>query len=408
MERMETDYCIIGAGPAGLTLALLLVRSGRQVVLVERSRSLEREYRGEILQPGALSILDELDVLPGARSRGCYELPHFQLIEDDRVLMDIDYTRLKSPYNYLLSLPQGHLLEELLAKCSAFGNFRYLPGTSAVELLREGETITGLRTHGRETGEQVIRADWVVGADGRYSKARRLADIPYRRLDVFEHDVVWFKVPMPDDEMQTAVRVFRGGGNPMLAYHSFPGSLQFGWTAPHHQYRAIAEQGLDRLREQLCAAIPRYAPLIQESVTTMDSLTFLDVFGGLADEWVRDGLVLIGDSAHTHPPIGAQGINLAIQDAVLVHPALMQARKRPGGTSEPLLQFESGRRVDVRRVLKLQERQARGLLSQTRLGAVVRPRVAPLFARTPLADKITRLLAFGPAHVELQSEWFVA
>ncbi|MEA2589545.1 MAG: 6-methylpretetramide 4-monooxygenase [Actinomycetota bacterium] len=408
METVETEYCIVGGGPAGLTLALLLVRSGHQVLLVERTGSLNREYRGEILQPGVLSILDQLDVLEGARLRGCYELPRFQLVENDKVHMDIDYTRLGGPHNYLLSMPQGHLLAEVLAKCSAFPNFKYLPNTSVVGLLGDGSEVTGVRTRGRDGGEAAIKSDWVVGADGRHSRTRRLADIGYTRLDVFEHDVVWFKLSLPHDQDQAGVRVFRAGGNPVLAYDSFPEALQFGWTSPHKRYRSIAEKGLDHVKEQLTLAIPPYARFIEEQIHSLDSLTLLDVFGGLAGDWVRDGLVLIGDSAHTHPPIGAQGINLAIQDAVLLHPALLSARKHGGGKREALARFQSERRADVGRVLKLQERQARAMLSQSRVGSFVRPKLAPLFSRSPLAMKMTRTLAFGPRPVELEPALFVA
>lgn len=93
---ITTDICVVGAGPAGLTLALLMLRSGARVTVLDRTRSFEREYRGEILQPGAMTLLDRLGVLDGARARGGYELGRFQLVENERLLMDIDYGDRKS------------------------------------------------------------------------------------------------------------------------------------------------------------------------------------------------------------------------------------------------------------------------------------------------------------------------
>lgn len=93
-EEHRSDVCVVGAGPAGLTLALLLLKSGVRVSVVERSRSHQREFRGEILQPGAMTVLDRLGVLAGARERGCHEHDRFRLVEQDRVLLDIDYRAL--------------------------------------------------------------------------------------------------------------------------------------------------------------------------------------------------------------------------------------------------------------------------------------------------------------------------
>lgn len=139
IEEVEADVCIVGAGPAGLTLALLLLRSGLSVSVVERSRSHQQEFRGEILQPGAMKILDELGVLEKARARGCHEHSRFQLMEQDRLLLDIDYRSLPAPYNHLLSIPQSHLLTELLLHCARFTGFRYVDGCRVGGLIRDEE-----------------------------------------------------------------------------------------------------------------------------------------------------------------------------------------------------------------------------------------------------------------------------
>ncbi|GAA3438517.1 FAD-dependent monooxygenase [Kutzneria kofuensis] len=104
----------------------------------------------------------------------------------------------------------------------------------------------------------------------------------------------------------------RAGSTPVLVHDSHPDRLQIGWTLPHKGWRLIADQGIEHVREQLMTALPQFADLIAEQVTALSDLTLLDVFSGRAPEWGRDGLVLLGDSAHTHSPIGAQGINLAL------------------------------------------------------------------------------------------------
>ncbi|MEV0264794.1 FAD-dependent monooxygenase [Streptomyces sp. NPDC050617] len=400
----RADVCVVGAGPAGLTLALLMARSGARVTVLERSRSLDRAYRGEILQPGGQRLLDSLGVLAGARRRGCHEHGGFRLEERGKVLIDGDYRRLPGPYNCLLSLPQRHLLAELLERCRAYPGFEYVEGAKVTGLLEEGGAVRGVvcRAAGDRPPLQV-RAVCVVGADGRFSTVRRLAGIAHDRLDLFDQDVLWFRLAQPALEN---VRIFRAGGSPLLAYTSFPDSVQLGWTLPHGGYPAMASQGFAHVKEQLRRAAPHYADAIDAQVRGFGDLSLLDVFAGSVRRWARDGLLLIGDSAHTHSPIGAQGINLAIQDAVAAHPLLCEGIRR-GAASEALLApFAAQRGRDVKNMTRIQIMQSRMMLSRGRVSSLVRPRAAALVSRTPAYRSLLRRIAFGNESIEVRSDLF--
>ncbi|WP_336053804.1 FAD-dependent monooxygenase [Streptomyces sp. CA2R101] len=401
---LHADFCVVGAGPAGLTLALLLLRSGASVAVLERSRSLDREYRGEILQPGGAALLDALGVLEGARMRGSHEHTGFRFVDRGRVLLNADYGRLPGPYNHLLSLPQRHVLEELLKSCGEFDSFTYLPGCKAGDLLRD---FAG-RVHGvvADRGTRVVRAHCVVGADGRYSKIRSLAGIDTAREEAFEHDVLWFKLPAVDDG-PAQVRISRAGGNPVLVYRSFPDSVQVGWTLPHGGYRDVADRGIEHVRDRIAQAVPEYAELVASRLSALSDLTLLDVFTQEARTWAADGLVLIGDAAHTHSPIGAQGINLAVQDAVTLHPVLM-ASLREGDAGAPVLdRFVRARRPAVRKVMRVQTLQSKAMLSQNPVAARIRPRMASLVSRTPLYGRILRHVAYGDPDIHVADDLFV-
>jgi 2-polyprenyl-6-methoxyphenol hydroxylase-like FAD-dependent oxidoreductase len=392
VEVVEADVCVVGGGPAGLTLALLLARSGRRVVVAERMRSFDREYRGEILQPSALATLDSLGVL--AEIEG-YRLRSFQLAERDKVLLDIDYSALPGPHNHLFSVPQRHVLEALHAACLREPGFRQLDGCSANGLMETDGRVTGIRC-GTGENEREVRAAWTVAADGRYSKTRQLAGIGYERVDSFQHDIAWFKLNLPGRRTGT-VRIHRYDGQIALIHDSYPDRIQIGWLVPHGRYRELSAAGVEHVKSQLVKALPQYATEIAEQITSLGDLTLLDVFSGRATAWRRDGLVLIGDAAHTHSPIGAQGINLALADAVELHPALLDG---------DLARFEQRRRKAVESVFSLQGRQSKGMLSHGRVIDTLRPLVAKVLPKTPVYQKVLRTIAFGAQPPQVRTDLF--
>ncbi|MEU9155348.1 FAD-dependent monooxygenase [Streptomyces sp. NPDC048417] len=406
-REIRADVCVVGAGPAGLVLALLLIRSGRSVVVLERNRSLGREFRGEILQPGALALLDRLGVLAGARARGAHEHARFQLVERERVLLDIDYGSLPAPHDHLLSLPQSHVLAELAEQCEKYDGFQLLKGHRAGALVHEDGRVAGVTGDG-PSGPFVVRSRVVVGADGRFSKVRGLAGIDAGRSDVFDQDVLWFKLDGGAREpgASRAVQVYRADGRPVLVYDSWPDRVQIGWTLPHKGYRKVAARGLPAIKEELARAVPRYADLIHEQVTSTRDLTLLDVFSGRAERWADDGLVLIGDAAHTHSPIGAQGINLAVQDAVVLHPVLIDALDRGDTSRSALSAFEERRAPDIATVMRIQSVQSGLMLSTGFFATRARPRLAALMRRTPLFRLVLHRIAYGNPDIRIAEECF--
>ncbi|KAB8169916.1 NAD(P)-binding protein [Streptomyces sp. 3MP-14] len=399
-----TDVCVVGGGPAGMALALLLLRSGVRVTVVESSPTLDREYRGEILQPGGLAVLDEIGVLKGAAARGSHPLARFRLVERGKTLMAFEYGRLRGPHNYLLSLPQAHLLAELRERCEELPGFRYLVARAG-SLLEENGAVVGVTAKGAD-GSHTVTASCVVGADGRHSKIRRLANIEHQRHDIFDQDVVWFRLPAK--RALGEVMVNRAGGNPMIAYDSHPDTLQLGWTLPKGEWKRLAPLGIDALRDRIEAAAPDVVTDVRAGIQSLADLSLLDVFGATAERWTADGLVLIGDAAHTHGPLGAQGINLALQDAVLLHPVLLAALREKDLSAGRLREFEDTRRPHIKAVMKFQTIQSRMMLSADGLATFLRPKLARVMMRTPIGAKVTDRVAFGAPGIRVADSLFTA
>ncbi|WP_433516187.1 FAD-dependent monooxygenase [Nonomuraea sp. CA-143628] len=403
-DEVSADVCVVGGGPAGLTLALLLVRSGVSVVMLEKSPLLTREYWGEILQPGGLAILDQLGVLDAARQRGGHELARFRFVDKGTTVLDIDYRSLPPPHNYLLSMPQRNLLAALLDAVRRYDRFVYRDGCRATELVHEDGRVRGVVGRGA-TGTTVVRARYVVGADGRFSPVRRLAGIPSGRRDVFDFDVLWVKLPATERTPPYA-QIFRDGGTPLLAYPSWPDHLQLGWTVPHGGYAKIIAAGLEEVKARLGRAAPPYASLIDAAITSPADLSLLDVFAARAPRWAAPGLVLTGDSAHTHSPLGAQGINLAIQDAAVLHPLLLAAL-RDRDEAVTIEEFERLRGPDIERMMRIQTMQARGMRSGGLKGRLARLFVARVLSRTPLFTKVTREIVYGNPNIRVATDLFL-
>jgi 2-polyprenyl-6-methoxyphenol hydroxylase-like FAD-dependent oxidoreductase len=402
------DVLVVGAGPAGLALSLMLLRSGVQVTLAEKSTTYRRDFHGEILQPGGQRILDQLDVLDSATRRGARTLDGFQVLERGRVLLDIDYRRLDPPYGRLLALPQRHLLEELLTACHRLPGFTHLPGHRISALRGDRGHCTGAVFTGPAGARTTVPARVVVATDGRFSKTRTLAGIGAGRTEAFDQDIVWFTLPAPG-RATGRVRIHRAAGTAVLVHDTHPDRLRVGWVLPHGGWQAATARGIAPIRDELAAAVPELADLLHEHLTGLSDLALLDVFAADAEEWVRDGLVLAGDAAHTHGPLGAQGINLALQDAATLHPVLLDALAAGACTRERLAPFQRLRAPAAARVTRVQRLQAKAFLGNAGPAATyLRSRAAALVTRTPLGAHLTSRIAFGPVPVQVRTDLFTA
>ncbi|MBL1097980.1 FAD-dependent monooxygenase [Streptomyces coffeae] len=405
MREIDTDVCVVGGGPAGLVLALLMLRSGLGVVVLERARAHQREFRGEILQPGALALLDALGVLTGARARGACELDRFRFLDGERVLLEADYRLLPPPYDHLLTIPRPHLLDELLTHCRRSPRFRYLPGRRAGGLLRRKGRIAGVVADG-PSGRCAVRARVVVGADGRFSRIRRLAGIGAGRTEPCGEDVLWCslrtgaaEVPPPRE-----VRVVRTPDGPVLVHGCRPDRIQLGCTLPHRQGHELTASGLEHVTERLVRAVPEYGGLIRDRIRAPGDLTVVDVFSARAERWADDGLVLIGDAAHTHSLIGAQGVNLAVQDAVVLHPVLTGALADDDTGAARLAAFERRRGPDIASVMRRQSLHSRVMHAHGAYATRVRPRLARALRHTPLYRRALQRIAYGNPTIRITDD----
>jgi 2-polyprenyl-6-methoxyphenol hydroxylase-like FAD-dependent oxidoreductase len=227
-------------------------------------------------------------------------------------------------------------------------------------------------------------------------------------------DVVWFKLPEPKFlEGNEHARAYVGGGH-LLLFAPVPGNrVQIAWIIAKGGFRAVRERGMAACLEEMAAQVSSdVAEHLRASGAAMMEPFLLSTVSDRVTEWTRPGLLVIGDAAHTMSPVGGQGLNLALRDAVVAANHLVPVLSgSTSGAVDPAAIDAAARRVQDERmpeIVRIQSLQAippRLLFRQGRLPSLLL-RAAAFFLRTglvpPFAGSVARSFFFGVTNVQLR------
>jgi 2-polyprenyl-6-methoxyphenol hydroxylase-like FAD-dependent oxidoreductase len=356
MTEQVADAVVVGAGPAGCVMSYLLAKSGVETVLIERQQTLDRKFRGTGFRPPIPRLLDEM----GLRS-DLNDLPHETITQGTIVAHGTPYPVFDFEDDRILLMKQPPLLRLLVERAQEFDSFTFHSGTTFDRFRHEDDTIAGVRATTRPSGETIeIRSRVVIGADGRYSTTRQAAGID-AGIQKTGTEVVWFRLPCAATDFTTHIRIENDG---ILVYSPLnEHESQYGLLIPRGQYSAIRDRGIERFRETISGIEPALATSVNAHLESFEQCSLLSVESGLAERWADNGFLLIGDAAHVASPIGAEGNNLAIQDAIAAHRTLTPAlRHGDGPIAETILQqIEHARRPAVESTIDGQRSRGQGL-----------------------------------------------
>jgi 2-polyprenyl-6-methoxyphenol hydroxylase-like FAD-dependent oxidoreductase len=209
-ESGETVCCVVGGGPAGAMLALLLARQGVEVTLLEAHKDFERDFRGDTLHASAMEILDEIGLADRLLELRHAKVRHFTVPTRDGPFAFDLFAGLKTKFPYVVVMAQSRFLQFITEEAKRYPNFRLVMGARVEELIEEGGVVRGVRYRGRK-GPREVRATLTVGADGRFSKVRRIAGFePIKKSSPI--DVLWFRVSRREDDPEEALAARVGSG----------------------------------------------------------------------------------------------------------------------------------------------------------------------------------------------------
>ena len=345
---MQTT-CIIGGGPAGVMLGLLLARAGLPVTVLEKHKDFFRDFRGDTIHPSTLELMYELGLLDKLLEIRHTKINHIAAMVGGERFEIGDFTHVPAHAKFIALMPQWDLLDFLSHEAARYPSFALRLGWEATSLIEEGGVIGGVRCNTPD-GPQELRADLTVGCDGRHAVSREAAHLPLAEEGV-PIDVLWFRIARQASDPEVGVGYVNYGRLIVLINR-----IDYFQTA-----YIIAKGGFDRIRqdglEKFHASLERVVPFLAGRTAEIDSwdkVKLLSVQINHLERWSRHGLLCIGDAAHAMSPVGGIGINIAIQDAVATANLLTEPLRTSTLMPEHLEQVQRHREPAVQRTQRVQ------------------------------------------------------
>ncbi|HWI79597.1 MAG TPA: FAD-dependent oxidoreductase, partial [Ramlibacter sp.] len=338
------------------------------------------------VHPSTLEVMHELGFLESFLSRPHDKAREIRGVIGDTEVVIADFSGLRTRCGFIALMPQWEFLDFLRDEAALYPGFHLLMQAQATGLVEAEGRVIGVKA-GTPDGEIQIRADLVIGADGRHSSVREAAGLVARELGA-PIDVLWMRLLKRRTDPSGAVgRIGTGRFMAMLDRGTY---WQCAYVIHKGGNDTIRERGLEAFRADIVGLVPFFADRIKADLASWDDVKLLSVSVDRLEQWWKPGLLCIGDAAHAMSPIGGVGINLAIQDAVAAANILARPLADPQVSAQALTPLLA--RVQRRRTFPARVTQAVQVAVQNRV-------LDPLLdsSRPPQVPTVVKLLNRFPA-----------
>ncbi|HEX5706237.1 MAG TPA: FAD-dependent oxidoreductase [Pyrinomonadaceae bacterium] len=400
VESIRTTCCVVGGGPAGAVLGLLLARQGVDVTLLEAHADFDRDFRGDTLHPSVMELMDDIGLAERILELRHSKLRSASFVTPTGPVTVADFGRLDTRFPYITMLPQSDFLELVTREAARLPNFRLLMEARVDELISEDGEVRGVRFE-KDDRQFEVRATLTVATDGRSSRVRHLARLePVKTSPPI--DVLWFRLPRRREEPGGVLGRF-GRGHAVVMLDRLD-EWQIGFVILKGTYRELRASGLEALRKSLAETAPELADRV-ELLKEWKQVAMLSIESSRLREWYLPGLLLIGDAAHVMSPVGGVGINYAIQDAV-VAANVLTAPLLAGRVGVAELREVQRQREWPTRVIQFIQTQVQKTIARNAMrgagGTFNPPLFLRLLLRIPYLRNIpARVIAFGVRRVRI-------
>ena len=338
-EALQVQCCIAGGGPAGMMLGYLLGRAGVKSVVLEKHMDFLRDFRGDTVHPSTLMIMQELGLLDDF-----LKLPHSKIralvAEIGNITLKIaDFEHVSTPCKFVALMPQWDFLNFLANKCRGFRDLTIMMSAEVTGLMETGGRVVGVNVS-TPGGPLEVRADLVVGCDGRTSTVRTASGLVVQDLGA-PIDVLWFRLSKRSGDPEQVLG--RLGRDKMMVTIDRTDYWQCAYVIGKGGIGQVHAAGLQAFKDAVADGARFLSDRVDE-LKSFDDIKLLSVSVDRLTTWSKPGLLCIGDAAHAMSPVGGVGINLAIQDAVATA-NLLAAKLRAGSLKDDDLDAVRRRRL---------------------------------------------------------------